>query len=255
VYRQEIIIGQEYGYREKPRQKGPLERVRILERVRSQWKVEWIEPNPGLQDFVKSTHLLTPWRESKEFLRDEASWDALSQRCDQTWPGGEHALSEAVDTVLESTGELIYVGNHGELTCTPEVLERLAQRASIELRLEPPGFVDRKGQAHLPFDAALTLAQAFSAAEPETVLLQVNTAQRKYELEAREIGNSYLVPLVQQWRAGWALCRQWAGFDEAIAEREQEIERLRRIIEDVRYELRRGGQDDLAAKLDRKLRG
>jgi hypothetical protein len=97
------------------------------------------------------------------------------------------------------------------------------------------------------------LAQAFAVAEPEAVLLQVDTEQRKYELDARQVGNSYLVPLVQQYRAGGALCRQWAGFDEALAERDREIERLRRIVEDIRYELRRAGQDDLAAEFERKL--
>ena len=74
MFREDIIIGEEYGYREKPFQKGPMERVRIVDRVRSQWKVEWIEPNPGLQDFVRSNHLVIPWKERKAFLDDEASW-------------------------------------------------------------------------------------------------------------------------------------------------------------------------------------
>lgn len=87
------------------------------------------------------------------------------------------------------------------------------------------------------------------------MLLQVDGAQREYETQAREPGNAYMVPLVNRWRAGWALCHQWAGFDQALAERDAEIERLRRIIDDTRYELRRAGQDDLAARLDRKLRG
>ena len=87
------------------------------------------------------------------------------------------------------------------------------------------------------------------------MLLAVETEQRRYELEARELGNSHLVPLVNRWRAGWALCRQWAGFDEALAEREAEVERLTGIIADLRYELRRAGEDQLAEKLDRKLTG
>lgn len=86
------------------------------------------------------------------------------------------------------------------------------------------------------------------------VLLEVETSERRYEMEAREIGNSYLVPLVQRWRAEWALCRQWAGFDESLAQGDREIERLTRILVDLGYELRRSGQDELAAKLDRKLK-
>jgi hypothetical protein len=164
-------------------------------------------------------------------------------------------VGKAVDTVLESTGELIWVGNYGQMSCAPDVLERLSLRASHDLSISSPGFVDRSGEAHLPFDSALQFAQAFAAAEPQTVLLQVDTEERGYEVRAREIGNSYLVPLVQEYRAGWALCRQWAGFDQAIAEREAEIERLRRVIEEVRYELRKAGLDELLGKLDRKLRG
>jgi hypothetical protein len=100
---------------------------------------------------------------------------------------------------------------------------------------------------------AVTLARAFAAAEPQTVLLQVETSEQRYEQESREIGNFYLVPLLQRWRAGWALCRQWAGFDEALAQRDREIGRLRRILVDMGYELRRGGHDELAQKLERKL--
>ena len=130
MYRQDIVVGQEYGYREKPQQKGSLERVRVLDRVRSQWKVEWLDPNRGLQDFVKSNHLVIPWPERKEFLRDEASWDTLERYCDTYWPGFEHPLSDAVDTILESTGELISIGKCGDLSCEPEVL-RACRRESI----------------------------------------------------------------------------------------------------------------------------
>jgi hypothetical protein len=45
-----------------------------------------LEPNRGLQDFVKSIHILTPWNKRKEFLGEEASLDAIKQRCDDSWP-------------------------------------------------------------------------------------------------------------------------------------------------------------------------
>ena len=184
MFRQDIIIGEEYGYREKPQQKGPLRRVKILERVRSQWKVEWIEPNAGLQDFVKSNHLVIPWQQRREFLRDEASWETLERYCDTCWPGFEHPLSDAVDTILESTGEMVSIGKCGDLSCEPEVLERLAHRASLEIPVQPPGFIDRFGEVHLPFDMAMRLAQAFAVAEPHTVLLQADTEERGYDLKS-----------------------------------------------------------------------
>lgn len=251
----DIRIGQEYGYRDAPRQRGPLQQVKVIERVRSKWKVEWIEPNPGLQDYVKSVNLVVRWKERRAFLRDEDSWERLEDVCDREWPGHEHPLSEAVDLVLGSTGENIWVGNRGELSAAPDVLERVTQRAGIKLEVQVPAFIDRTGEAHFPFEKAVTFAQAFAATEPETVLLGVEAAQRRWELEAREPGNYGLVSLVQRWKAGWALCRQWAGFDQALAERDAEIERLRRIIYDLGYELRRAGQDELAAKLERKVKG
>ena len=184
MYREDIIIGQEYGYRERPFHKGPLERVRVLDRVRSQWEVESIDPNSGLQDFIRSNHLVIPWRERKDYLRDEASWEALERYCDTCWPGFEHPLSDAVDTILESTGETVSIGKCGDLSCVPGVLDRVVQRASLELRILAPGFVDRFGVAHLPFDSAVRLAQAFALAKPHTVLFQTDTEERKYDLKA-----------------------------------------------------------------------
>jgi hypothetical protein len=197
--------------------------------------------------------LVVLWKDRRSFLRDEDNWHLL-EACGSSWPGHDHPLSEAVDLIIDSTGEReIYVGNRGELCCSEGALDRVQQRANIEISIDKPGFRDRQNTLRLPFEVAVTLARAFAAAEPQTVLLQVETSEQRYEQESREIGNFYLVPLLQRWRAGWALCRQWAGFDEALAQRDREIGRLRRILVDMGYELRRGGHDELAQKLERKL--
>jgi len=251
----EIQIGHDYGYRDVPKRPDDLQRVKVLEKVRAKWKVEWVDPHPGLQDYVKSAQLVVPWGKRREFLKDEENWVRLVEVCSHSWPGHDHPLSEAVDLILSSTGELgVYVGNRGELNTPPDALERVLQRAKLELPIERPGYRSSDGTLRLPFECAVTLARAFAAAEPQTILLEVDTSEQRYDMEAREIGNSYLVPLVQQWRAGWALCRQWAGFDEALGQRDHEIDRLRRIIADLGYELRRSGQDELAARLARKLK-
>ena len=49
--------------------------------------------------------------------------------------------------------------------------------------------------------------------------------------------------------------RKFEGSPTGLAQRDREIERLRRIVVDLRYELRRSGEDELAAKLQRKLKG
>ena len=192
--------------------------------------------------------------ERRAFLRDEAAWGRLVSACRETWPGHDHPLADAAETVLDATGEAIGIGSNGVLSASPEVFQRLGARIGVEIPVDPPGYKGRDGQVHMTFDKAVWLAQMFARAEPEAVLLEVDTTQRRYESEAKELGNSHLVPLIQRWRAGWALCRQWAGFDEALSERDAEIERLRRIIVDLGYELRRLGQDELARRLDRKLK-
>lgn len=55
---------------------------------------------------------------------------------------------------------------------------------------------------------------AFAAAEPRTVIDHLDLKQRRWEMEMKEPGRAYLGSLVNQWRAGWALARQWAGRGE-----------------------------------------
>jgi hypothetical protein len=251
----QIEIGTEYGYRDNPLRTEPLQHVKVLEHVRSKWKVQWISPNRGLTDYVRSAQLVVAWKERSAFLSDEANWAQLREACERSWPGHSHPVSDAVDLILDSTGEVVWVDNSGALCASPDALERIAQRASYDVRLASPAFLDRDGTVRFPFDVALDLARAFAKAEPQTVLWEVETVERRYEEEARELGNERLIQILNRLRASWALCRQWAGFDEAIARRDREIERLRRILDDLKYDLRRSGQDDFAAKLDRKLKG
>ena len=62
----DIHPGQEYGYRDSPKRRDDLQRVKVIEKVRAKWKVEWVEPNLGLQDYVKSVQLVVPWGKRRE---------------------------------------------------------------------------------------------------------------------------------------------------------------------------------------------
>src|SRR5690606_38847820 len=57
----EIKIGGHYGLREHVRPGEPLQHVKVLERARRKWKVEWIDPKPGLTDYVRSNNRIVPW--------------------------------------------------------------------------------------------------------------------------------------------------------------------------------------------------
>ena len=41
------------------------------------WRVEWIEPNPGLVHYVESSQLLCPWKERKGVLKEEENRERL----------------------------------------------------------------------------------------------------------------------------------------------------------------------------------
>ncbi len=256
MQKRRIEIGGEYGLREPPRPGVPLQRVKVLELVRSsRWRVEWIEPNPGLVDFVLSPSIVVPWEQRASFLRDEESHERLLRDSKQHWPGHDHPLSGAVDTVLQSTGEVIRSDNRGIFSCAPDVLERLAMRAGIGV--PTLGYLDRHGVHHFPFSAALDLARSFAAAEPATVLLQADIEQRIENAEARDPGNACILPVLNRHRADRALVRQWAGHDTELALRDAEIERLRTLIRRSVSELQSATCDprSLAHRLARGLGG
>jgi hypothetical protein len=254
----DIKPGAEYGFRERPAAGLLLERVKVIERVRGgKWKVEWLDPNPGLTDYVKSASIVVPWAKRRALLRDEDS-DARLVACSrEQWPGRDSPLEDAVSAVLEATGEEMFAvyGRSGVWNAPPECMERIAARAGIALPESAYAYTDRNGLRHQPFEVALRVAQAFAASEPRTVLTNVELQERQYEIEAKEPGGAHLLPLLQRWRVGWAIVRQWAGLDRALAERDEEIERLRRIVWDAIHVFRREHHDSEADRLERALKG
>jgi hypothetical protein len=100
----DIEIGVEYALREPPRSRVPFQRVPMLERVRGgQWSVEWIEPNVGLTDFVKSASLVTTWTQHKAYLRSEERHEALARLSAQQWDSPDGPLTDAVNLVFEAS--------------------------------------------------------------------------------------------------------------------------------------------------------
>jgi hypothetical protein len=72
VTKEQIKPRTEYALREKRSPGEPFQRVRVIEHVRrNKWKVEWIDPNPGLVDDVESGDLIVAWKDHKAFLKDE----------------------------------------------------------------------------------------------------------------------------------------------------------------------------------------
>ena len=139
----------------------------------------------------------------------------------------------------------------GVLRCAPEALERVRARAKMKSEHSPYAYTDRKGNLQLPFEGALELAQKFCAAEPAAVLAGVEATEREWAWEARTPGDEHMVPLLNEFRASWALIRQWTGHDPAIAQRKAEIQMLERLVWDAIYALQKAGLDSEASRLRR----
>jgi len=82
----------------------------------------------------------------------------------------------------------------------------------------------------------------------------VEATERKWESDIRR-GEDYVASLLNEHRAAWALIRQWAGHDAAIAQREAEIKRLERLVWDAVYALQKAGLDTESDRLRRAIIG
>ena len=115
----DIKVGREYALRESRTPGTPLQHVRIVEHIRrNKWRAEWIEPNPGLKDYVESQHLVVPWQQGKAFLRDEESEQRLREHNARLGGIDDSPVAVAVGEVLASTGEHLMV-LEGALICHP----------------------------------------------------------------------------------------------------------------------------------------
>jgi len=228
--------------------------------------------------------------ESQPFLNDETRLLKLLEAAAQQWKErGDANVEEAINSVFEARGEDAYLessgGNIGMASLSLAAARRMLVRTGLDwdpLSLDPLAFVDRDGMLHLPFDAALRLAQAFAAAEPNSVVISTNAKQRRWEDECEKSTSDSTAYLVDQWRAGWTLARQWAKagqkgqaeslslddvrkraelatgqlwlkLDEVDRERRAEINRLRSLVVGAGDILRRQGQAEEAENLMRAL--
>jgi hypothetical protein len=239
MLKSEIQPGTDYALRETREIGARFQRVRIIDHIRkNKWKAKWVEPNPGLIDYVESGQLIVPWKERKAFLKEEESAERLRK---------------ALYGIFEDVGDEASF-YRGVLTGSPEALARVKTRAKIQPESNSQfSYVDRTGKLHLPFDEALEIARKFCAAEPAAVLAAVESTEREWAQKARQPGEEYMVKLLNEYRAAWALVRQWAGHDAAVAQREEQIQKLERLVWDAVYALQKAHLDSEAARLRRAI--
>ncbi|OGA01029.1 MAG: hypothetical protein A3I00_06470 [Betaproteobacteria bacterium RIFCSPLOWO2_02_FULL_64_12] len=255
MWKADIKPGAEYALREARSPGAPLQHVRILQHVRGKkWKAEWIDPNPGLVEYVESQNLIARWKDRHSVLRDEERSQRLRQHNDALGYSEESPIARALSVVFDAAGEKGLSFYRGILSGPPDALDRVKVRAGIDrAKHSPLAHVDRDGTSHAPFDEALDLAKAFCAKEPAAVLVRVEATEEDWSRKAAAPGGDYIVGLLNEYRAAWALIRQWAGHDAAIAQREARIQRLERLVWDAIYALQKAGQDDEARRLRRAV--
>jgi hypothetical protein len=253
MWKSEIKPGVQYAIREKRIRGTPFQRVRIISHIRgNKWKAEWIDPNPGLVHFVESGHLIVPWREHKAFLKEERNEARLEQHNETQGHHRNSPVDRALEQIFETIADDVGYGD-GVVCGSPAAVDRVTTRACLETgKHSPVSYADRTGNLNLPFDEALELGRRICAAEPSTVLLAIESTERDWTQRTQR-GETHLVSLLNEYRASWALIRQWAGLDAAVAQREAEIQRLERLVWDEVYALQKAGLDSEANRLRRAV--
>jgi len=254
MLKSELKAGVEYAFREKRVSGTPLTKIKLLEHVRgNKWKAKWIDTHPGLVDYVTTAQILVPWKEHKQFLQEETALAHLREYNLTRGYDGNFPVCEALQQVFESVKDGMSY-DRGILRTTLESLNRLRARSRLsEHVLRSPAFQSRDGSLQLPHDQAEELARNFCMTEPAPVLIEIETTERKWSIDVGRPGNEYLVPLLNQYRASWAIIRQWCGSDAAVAERDKRIEILERLVWDAIYALQKAGLDAEATRLRRTI--
>jgi hypothetical protein len=137
-------------------------------------------------------------------------------------------------------------------------LQRIADRAGLETsltNLHPVAFRDRHGNLHLPLEAAVAIARAFAAAEPQTVVMYIDDRESELKISGFHPGYRYRHDLLREYAPGFALARRWAGTEQEAEMLRKEIGRLRSLVSQAASELRGLGKDRQASRLLRALDG
>lgn len=245
--RKDIRSGEEYAVRISGQTQEPFQRVRVLSHVREdRWRVEWVEPDAGMTGHLRSVQIIVPWKAHKAFLRDEECAERLYKARAAISPSSP--LDDAVSEVFGATGEKLDVGGGA-----PEAIERVKARAHFDEPPAPESYVDRHGMLHLAFSEALALAQAFCRAEPQIVLDSIDAYEQEQRRTLRREGCESVADILKSFGPARALVRQWAGYDVAIKERDDRVERLRHLVLAAVNELRKAHRDREADSIERQL--
>jgi hypothetical protein len=163
----------------------PMLRVKLLDKVgrKGKLKVRFESgPHPGLEEHVSTRQVVCPWGQRHAVIRDEEREARFDQYAAEV---RDRALGEAAAAVLASSGEPSASCSETGTSIREEELQRILDRAGIS---EPPtdlhhiGCRDRQGDVHLPLDAAVAVAKAFAAAEPQAMVEYIDDKEEELRI-------------------------------------------------------------------------
>jgi hypothetical protein len=85
--------------------------------------------------------------------------------------------------------------------------------------------------------------------------MYIDDHEQELRIRGYQPGDRYLHDLLRQYHPGWAIARQWAGFDQDIERLEKEIGPLKALVSRAASKLREAGREDKARRLLRALDG
>src|SRR5262245_39841972 len=133
MLKSEIKPGFEYAFREQRLPGTPFQHVKVVQHARGKkWRVQWIDPSPGLVDYADSGQLVVPWKERKAYLKEEENAEALRKYNERLGYVDDSPIGKALYEVFESVGDGISFCR-GALRCNPAALDRVKTRAKADL--------------------------------------------------------------------------------------------------------------------------
>lgn len=245
-------VGRSYAYREKRGAGQPMLKVKLLDKVgrKGKLKVRFEDgPHPGLEEYISTRQVICTWGERTTVIRDEQRSERLEEYAANL---RDKAVAEAASAVLYSTGEpSAHVGETVSAMRESE-LQRILTEPS---RLHPLGYVDRIGDVNLPLDAMVSIAKAFAAAEPQTVVQFLDDREEELRVKGNRPGDRWYHDYLRELSPGYALARQWAGLEQEAELLRKEISRLRSLVSRAAWDLKEAGKEHKARALSRALDG
>lgn len=268
------VVGQRFGYREKPRTLGvPLEPVEVIQEGpprSNQVRVQHLQGEyKGLKHWISRSRLVVPWEEAPAFMQDEHHLLAAFNASDNVAGSVPY---EAADTVFAAlytifNDELILCGWSGyrrqllTIRSFESSVEKLKLNAD-DLLVEPYAYLDRHGHYWALFPVAEKLAKLFCQRYPKEILSYLHAEENKLRQQIVAEHNprrpNYAEERLHGEQPIFALVREWCGENEVntfneVQHLRDEVFRLRNLVLSVTRWLRESGHPVKASLVIKEL--